>query len=188
MGTIKIFAFSFAPRDWALCNGQLISISQNTALFSLIGTTYGGNGQSTFALPDLRGRTMVGVGQGTGLPVIDWGEVGGTESNTLNNTTMPQHIHGIIPSDVAVKVNVITGGTITNEADNGGNSFSSGGSTANIYSEPGGSTTISKVAGVTNTVSGSSSFIGGNIPFSIRSPYLAMNHCILLYGIFPSRN
>ncbi|MEN2401098.1 tail fiber protein [Flavobacterium sp. MC2016-06] len=183
MGTIKIFAFNFAPRNWALCNGQIMPITQNTALFSLLGTTYGGNGVNTFALPDLRSKTMVGVGQGTGLSTINWGETAGTESTSLNANTMPLHLHGLT---MTASYNAITDGTASNETDNGTNSFSSGGSTANIYSEPGG--TVENVAGVTNTINGTTTGIGSNLPFDLRNPYLAMNHCILLFGIFPSRN
>src|SRR5690242_5317256 len=93
LGEIRIFAGNFAPRGWALCNGQLLAISQNTALFSLLGTTYGGNGQTTFALPDLRGRVPIGTGQGRGLTARNLGEVAGTETLTLDATQMPAHTH-----------------------------------------------------------------------------------------------
>src|SRR4051812_19628298 len=93
LAEIMIFAGNFAPRGWAFCNGQILSIAQNTALFSLLGTTYGGNGQTTFALPDLRGRVPIGVGQGPGLSSISLGEVGGTENVTLLTTQMPMHDH-----------------------------------------------------------------------------------------------
>src|SRR5216117_169121 len=93
IGQIQAFGFSFAPRGWATCSGQILSIAQNTALFSLLGTTYGGNGQTTFALPDLRGRAMIGPGQGPALSSHVLGEVGGTESTTLNPNQMPAHTH-----------------------------------------------------------------------------------------------
>src|SRR5690242_20983611 len=90
---IRMFAGNFAPRNWAFCASQILSIAQNTALFSLLGTTYGGNGQTTFALPDFRGRTPVGWGQGPGLSNYDLGQVGGTETSTLTVQTMPAHTH-----------------------------------------------------------------------------------------------
>jgi microcystin-dependent protein len=188
MGTIKIFAFNFAPRQWAFCDGQLLSIAQNNALFALLGTTYGGDGVTTFALPDLRGRSMIGFGQGPTLSQISLGQRAGTTTASLNTTTMPTHMHpiGTGPAVVTCTVKAIAGGTISNESDNGGNSFSTGGATANIYSEP--NVNYTKVGGVTNTISGSTSAIGGNVPFNIRNPYVGINHCILLSGVFPSRN
>src|ERR1041385_1895796 len=93
LGAICMFGFNFAPRGWAFCNGQILSIAQNTALFSLLGTTYGGNGQTTFALPDLRGRVPVGTGQGPGLPSIQLGEVSGEPTHTLIITEIPAHNH-----------------------------------------------------------------------------------------------
>lgn len=91
IGEIKIFGFNFAPQNYQLCNGQIVSISQNTALFSLLGTTYGGNGQTTFALPDLRGRMPIGQGQGSGLPDYMMGEVSGTTNTTLTTANLPAH-------------------------------------------------------------------------------------------------
>src|SRR6476469_8648149 len=93
LGQIQPFGFGFAPRGWALCNGQIMSISQNTALFSLLGTMYGGNGTTTFALPDLRGRIPISFGQGPGLTPRDQGEMGGEETVTLLSQQMPMHTH-----------------------------------------------------------------------------------------------
>ncbi len=93
LGQIELFPYTFAPRGWAFCNGQILSIAQNTALFSLLGTTYGGNGQTTFALPDLRGRAAVHAGQGPGLSNYTLGESSGTETVTLTQAEMPQHTH-----------------------------------------------------------------------------------------------
>ena len=191
LGTILSFAFNYPPAGWAACNGQLISISQNSALFSLLGTTYGGNGVSTFGLPDLRGRSPIHFGQGLGLTPIVIGESAGTENTTLTTANMPAHIHALTggTATVAVTATAIVGGTITNETDNGNNSFSSGTATANIYSEPGGTGTA-KIAGLaaTATLGGNTAIAGSTIPFSIRDPYLAVNMCIALNGIFPSRN
>jgi microcystin-dependent protein len=192
LGTVKAFAFNFAPRGWAFCQGQLISISQNTALFSLLGTTYGGNGQSTFALPDLRGRTIVHPGTGPGLSPVELGEVSGTENVTLTLNNLPAHVHPLVAGtgagqvSVSTVINALNGGTISNECDNGGNSFSTGGATANMYSEPGG--TPSAIGGITTTISGSTSPVGNNQAFAIRNPYLGINMCICMEGVFPSRN
>src|SRR5689334_14491352 len=104
LASIAIFAGNFAPRGWALCNGQILPIAQNTALFSLLGTTYGGNGQTTFALPDLRGRAPIGTGQGPGLSNVDLGQVGGTENVTLLTSNMPMHNHSLNASSAAADV------------------------------------------------------------------------------------
>src|SRR5437879_11862971 len=104
LGSIIMFAGNFAPRGWALCNGQILPIAQNTALFSILGTTYGGNGQTTFALPDLRGRVPVGSGQGPGLSNYDLGQQGGSESETLTVNQMPEHTHAIT-GEVYITVN-----------------------------------------------------------------------------------
>lgn len=192
LGSIMAFGFTFNPRGWQTCSGQLISIAQNTALFSLLGTTYGGNGQTTFALPDLRGRSMVGVGNGPGLTPIVYGQVGGTENTTLTINNMPQHNHQLIPGaaagqvNLALTANAFTGGTNSNETDNGNNFFASGGATPAIYSEPTANTT--KLGGITASISGSTTIAGGSQAFSIRDPYLGINLCIAMEGIFPSRN
>lgn len=188
MGTIKAFAFPFAPLNWAYCNGQIISIAENATLFSLLGTTFGGDGIQTFALPNLQGRTTIGIGTGGGLAPIVWGQVAGTESTTITTATMPSHTH-VVTAPAAViscSINALAGGTVTNDCDSGSNSFASGGATANIYSEP--NVNYAKVGGVTNTVSGATSFTGNSIPVEIRNPYLGINYCILLSGIFPPRS
>src|SRR3954466_13993392 len=95
IGQISLFGGNFAPRGWAFCNGQLLAISQNTALFSILGTTYGGNGQTTFALPNLRGRMAIGAGTGPGLGAVQLGEQGGTSSVTLTLSNLPAHAHTI---------------------------------------------------------------------------------------------
>jgi microcystin-dependent protein len=192
IGTILGFAFNYAPYGWAFCNGQIIGISQNQTLFALLGTTYGGNGTTTFALPDLRGRSPIHFGQGVGLSPIVLGQVSGTETMTLLQTNLPAHAHTLTGTGTValnLSATTVTGGTITNETDGGNNSFASGGSTPSIYSEPGGSGT-DKIGGITGTgtLGGSTGLTGGTVPFSIRNPYLAINFCIALNGIFPSRN
>ncbi|ACU06859.1 microcystin dependent protein [Flavobacteriaceae bacterium 3519-10] len=109
LGQIAFVAFTFAPKGWAECNGQLLPISQNTALFSLLGTTYGGNGQTTFALPDMRGRVLIHNGQGNGLSNYELGQTGGTENHTLTIAEMPQHIHNVNAVSAEGNQNVPTG-------------------------------------------------------------------------------
>src|SRR5262252_4819881 len=109
LGMIALFGFNFAPRGWAFCNGQLLSIAQNTALFALLGTNFGGNGTSTFGLPDLRGRVPVGFGQGQGLSDITIGEVSGVENLTLLLSNMPSHTHTITLSNLTGVLHVVDG-------------------------------------------------------------------------------
>ncbi len=171
---ILLFAGNFAPRNWAFCQGQILSIAQNTALFSLLGTTYGGNGQTTFALPDLRGRTPVGTGQGAGLSGIDLGEVAGTETVTLIINNMPAHNHVITVNPRAINAAGDTSDPTGAYPANSGaldKEFKATGTLVNM--------------GVANATSG---IAGGSQPFSIRNPYLGMNYIICLNGIFPSRN
>ena len=165
IGQIMIFGFGFAPRNWAFCNGQILAIAQNSALFSLLGTTYGGNGTTTFALPDLRGRVPMQWGQGPGLSDRTQGEVGGQESVALLQTQMPQHTHAALASSAAPAIGVPTG-----------NAWATGGAAA--------------YAASTNTVmaAGALSNAGGGQPHENRAPLLTVNYCIALAGIFPSRN
>ncbi|NTS39379.1 phage tail protein [Flavisolibacter sp. BT320] len=174
MATIILFAGNFAPRGWAFCNGQILSIAQNTALFALLGTTYGGNGQTTFALPDLRGRTPVGTGQGPGLSGIDLGEVAGTETVTLIISNMPAHNHVITVNPKAINAAGDTSNPTGAYLANSGaldKEFKATGTLVNM----GAATATSNIA-------------GGSQPFSIRNPYLGMNYIIAMEGIFPSRN
>jgi len=188
LGTVKAFAFNFSPRGWMFCDGTLLSISQNTALFSLIGTTFGGDGINTFGLPDLRGRTVVHPGTGPGLSPIVYGEVGGNENVSLTQGNLPVHSHALVAGQAicSTVINALSGGTITNDCDNGNNSFANGGATPSIYSEPGG--TASTVGGITSTVSGTTAVAGGSQPFSIRNPYVGIYMSIAIEGVFPQRN
>lgn len=165
LGQIQAFGFNFAPRGWALCDGQLLPISQNTALFSLLGTTYGGDGKTTFQLPDLRGRSMVHIGAGPGLETISWGEKGGRIQMGLTELNMPSHSH-----NVAVAVNTSTGdeSAPTNmiASHNGAFSEDSNGALGGVSQQN----------------------KGGSQSFDIRNPYLGINHSIALQGIFPSRS
>jgi microcystin-dependent protein len=174
---IFIFAGNFAPRGYALCQGQLLPIAQNTALFSLIGTSFGGDGQTTFALPDLRGRAPVGTGQGPGLSNVTLGEQGGSQSITLTTAQMPAHTHSC-----TVTLNAAADGRPSSDSPAGAVLDSTGGT--NIYaSDP--------VAGVTMNPGAATAVVGvagGNQPVSVQNPYLGVNYIIALEGIFPSRN
>jgi microcystin-dependent protein len=177
MATILLFAGNFAPRNWGFCDGSIIAISTNSALFSLLGTTYGGNGTTNFALPDLRGRVAVGAGNGPGLSQYMLGQVGGSETVTLNTQQMPAHNHV-----AQTTVSVGTAGVNANADDPDASLLTT--TTANFYAN--GVAPTGHLAGVTaNTTIGIS---GGNQPVNIQSPYLALNYVICLYGIYPSRN
>ena len=168
IGQMALFPYDFCPRGWTEAAGQIMSIAQNTALFSLLGTTYGGNGQTTFALPDLRGRTPISVAQGPGLSNISLGEVSGTETVTLTQGQMPMHQHAtVVSNQPATHATPGTGMAL-------GQSMNAG---AYVAAAP--NTTLAP------TTSGVS---GGSQPFSIRNPYLGMQWCIALQGVFPSRN
>jgi microcystin-dependent protein len=162
IGEIILFAGNFAPRGWAFCNGQLLAISQNTALFAILGTTYGGNGQTTFALPDLRGRVPIHPGQGPGLSMYDLGQVGGTETVTLNVNEMPQHTHR----------QPATNGEQTTNRPNG--ALPAGGG---VYAEDSDGSMLAPATTV-----------GGSQPHNNIQPYLGVNFIIALEGIFPARN
>ncbi len=167
LGEIRIFGFNFAPRGWALCSGQLLAISQNTALFSILGTTYGGNGTSNFALPDMRGRVALGSGQGPGLSVYALGEQSGVENVTLLVSEMPAHRHAAGCSS-AVGDSYMGSGAVP-ATDAGGNNVYTGASN--------------------NTMNPSSlAIVGGSQPHNNLQPYMAMNYCIALQGVFPARN
>jgi microcystin-dependent protein len=162
LGMIATFGFNFAPRGWAMCNGQILAIAQNTALFSLLGTTYGGNGQTTFALPDLRSRVPTHMGQGPGLSSYALGQTGGSESTTLTVNQMPAHTHTVEAAS-----------TFTSK--NPSNRYPAGGG---AYGDTGDTAMNTTVVGTT----------GGSQPHENLQPYLTLNTCIALQGIFPSRN
>lgn len=160
IGEIKLFAGNFAPRGWAFCNGQLLSIAQNTALFSILGTTYGGNGQTTFALPDLRGRAALGWGDGPATSPVQLGEQGGTETTTLTTANLPPHNHALAVSN----------------GDGGGKSAGYIGS--GVWSDH------TDATAPANTITST----GGGQPFNNRQPYLGLSYIIALEGVYPSRS
>jgi len=168
---IRIFGFNFAPTGWAFCNGQLLPLSQNTALFSLLGTTYGGNGKSNFALPNLQGSAPMHPGQGPGLSLHDLGEQSGTESVTLLQSEMPAHIHTISASTAA--------------ADEEGSKNPAGG----IPGAQQGSNQLYTAlsSNVVATAPQALAPAGGDQPHNNMMPYLTLNFCIALQGVFPPR-
>lgn len=174
IATIMMFGGNFAPKNWAFCAGQLLPIAQNTALFSLIGTYYGGNGTTNFALPNLQGRVAIGAGNGPGLSSYSIGEAGGSESHTLVSTEMAAHTHAAGAVHIPVSNN---NGTLE-EAN--GNILATPGT--EIYATPS-TTPVVNHAGLSATVG----FTGSGAPFSIMQPYLSVNFVICMYGVFPSR-
>ncbi len=192
IGQITTYGFNFAPQNYALAAGQIMSIAQNTALFSLLGTQYGGNGQTTFALPDLRGRVAIGQGQGPGLSNRVIGELAGTETTTLLSTQMPQHVHSLAGATGTLNAVDVKA---TEQSPQPGGYLARGVDTAplpdsipEIYlpAAQGDPATKVPLAGV--NVAGNTQIAGGSQPFSTMQPYLVINYCIALFGIFPSRN
>ncbi|RSZ59197.1 phage tail protein [Massilia atriviolacea] len=164
---IRMFPFNFAPRGWAFCDGQLLPLAQNTALFALLGTTYGGNGMSNFALPNLRDRTPMHPGQGNGLSLHDLGEAGGEASVTLGTAEIPAHTHALRHAGTAATV-AAPGPSV---------SFGSTG-VAQVYASGG---TLAPMA------AGALLPAGSGLPHENRQPYLTFNFCIALQGVFPQR-
>jgi len=179
IGEIKILGFNFAPRGYMTCAGQLLSIAQNTALFSLLGTVYGGNGQQTFGLPNLQGRMPIGQGQGPGLPAYTIGEVAGVPSVTLLTANIPAHIHTL--NTLKVKLQASSGNADEGSPDGNypavatSSMYSGSGATPGVYT-----------GGV--EVSGTTDITGSSLPVQIMNPYLVINYSIATQGIFPSRN
>jgi microcystin-dependent protein len=198
LGQIQAFGFTFAPRGWSFCLGQQISLSQNTALFSLLGTTYGGNGQTTFGLPDLRGRSGIGQGQGPGLSDYQIGQMSGVEATTLTLNNMPIHNHAAVatPTQSTVQINA----TLQANSAAGSNALPATGNylaglsgKTGFYATSAGTTVDLAGVTATGTVNGGTPTVtvgnaGGSMPLSILNPYLALNFCIAVEGIFPSRN
>lgn len=181
LGQVEIFSFNFPPKGWTTCSGQLLPINQNQALFSLLGTNYGGNGQTTFGLPDLQGRVAIGQGQGQGLSSYVLGEKLGTEVHTLVTNEMAAHNHSLNADSTTAatnntdvpSTNVVLGQTVGTQSGVA-NPFA-----LNLYASgiPGGTLDTDSIG-----------LAGGNQPHSNVMPYLALNFCIALIGIFPSRN
>lgn len=194
VGQIIQGGWNFAPRGFALCAGQLLPISQNTALFSLLGTSFGGNGQTTFALPDLRGRSAVGWGQGPGLQDYVLGETVGVENTTLTISNMPIHNHTATFTPTAGTLSAATNKASSQAPAAGsylGKSIDGAiGGTAvpEIYVPSGGTPNLVALAGVNAAGNVTVATNGNGLPFSILNPRLAITIVIALSGIFPSRN
>ncbi|MBW1298287.1 phage tail protein [Aquimarina litoralis] len=188
IGEIRMFGGNFAPRAWAFCEGQLLAISQNDALFSIIGTTYGGDGRTSFALPDLRGRVPIGPGHGPGLTSRRQGQKGGTEYNILNVTQIPSHTHAIAvtnPGEITLPVNTSPGDE--DEANPAAGVLANTGND-NFASSP---TTGAKYSGNNIPVAGTQITIGntgGNQSVNNMQPWLSTYYIICLQGIYPSRS
>jgi microcystin-dependent protein len=172
VGQLMCVGFNFAPKGYAFCDGKLQSIQQNAALFSLLGTTYGGDGRTTFALPDLRGRSPIGMGNGPGLNPVVQGEASGAQQVTLLTSQIPAHNHILAASNTAsstAPMGLVPATT----------SDSAAGAEVSAYG--------TATPGVT-LAANACGLAGGNQPFSIMNPYLGLNWIIALQGIFPSRN
>jgi microcystin-dependent protein len=167
IGQLALVPYNFAPKGWALCNGQLLSIAQNTALFSLLGTTYGGNGTTTFALPDLRGRVTISSGQGPGLSNYVLGQTGGAETQTLTLGQIPAHTHALM-ADTSVG---------TSERPNGAISARDAAGVPHYGTHATGTMSSSGVQAS-----------GGSQPHDTMQPYVTLNWIIALQGVFPSQN
>jgi microcystin-dependent protein len=165
---IRIFPFNFAPRGWAWCDGQLLPLSQNTALFSLLGTTYGGNGKSNFALPDLQGRAPMHPGQGPGLSLHDLGETGGSDTVTLLVSEIPAHPHALQAAGAPATSKTPTGNALARAVG------------ANVYMSASGAPLVSMSDQALRPA-------GGDQPHNNMQPYLTFYFCIALQGVFPPR-
>lgn len=196
MAEIRMFGGNFAPRNWAYCNGQLLSIAQNSALFSLLGTTYGGDGRTTFALPDLRGRVPSGAGSGPGLSTIKLGQRSGIEYLNLGTLQMPSHNHSVL-GDFNTHLTVLVSDNDGNDAKSPNNAFGK-----NVFDDDGSSTkgdfiykktpafgsdqlrsdTVATTASVTIGSAGASQAVNN------MAPWLAINYVICLQGVYPSRS
>ncbi|MGY0041197.1 phage tail protein [Pedobacter sp. NJ-S-72] len=172
LGSIVIFSFGFAPRGYAQCNGQLMPINQNQALFSLLGTTYGGDGRVSFGLPDLRGRTPLHVGSG-----FDQGQKAGEESHTIIPQELPQHLHNVGSGFVKAKA----GGTAANMTTPENNYYAANPALTNRFSNH-------TDTGMYNSAPFNTGNQGGSLAHENRMPFLVLNFTIALTGIFPSRN
>jgi microcystin-dependent protein len=166
LAEIRIFPFNFPPTGWAFCDGQLMPISQNTALFALLGTYYGGDGKSTFGLPNLQGSSPMQTGQGPGLSERFLGEQSGTENVTLLQSEMPNHTHVMSAAPEAAEIKTPTNATLGFSTQ--GNIYASASPNAQMHFQ-------------------SVSLYGGSLPHNNMMPYLTVNFCIALQGIFPQR-
>jgi microcystin-dependent protein len=194
LGQVMWVGFSFCPRGWAQAAGQLLPIAQNTALFSLLGTFYGGNGSTTFALPDLRGRASIGVDQGPGLSDIAQGERGGAETQTLSFAQMPAHSHTATTTLTGLEITSTLYGSSTNNSSTTPNGAALGVSKKQAPAYASGPPNVQMAAdSVSSTVTGTATTTidptnSGTSPVSVRDPYLGLMACIAVSGVFPPRD
>jgi len=179
IGTVCAFGFNYAPVNWMFCQGQSMPIVNYQALFALIGTTYGGDGITTFNLPNLQQRAAIGEGQGPGLNNYVWGQTGGSNSVTLTATNLPGHTHQVSFTFNGSNNAANTGAPVGNftAEEKSGTPYAAPPATANTY--------MGALAAANQPVLGNA---GGNMPLSLQSPSLTMNYCIAVFGLFPSRN
>ena len=176
IGEIRMFAGNFAPKNWAFCTGQTIAIASNTALFSILGTTYGGNGTTTFQLPNLASRVAVGQGQGPGLSYYALGQASGAENVTLTVNQIPAHIHP------AIGTYAPPASSNPGEETNPSGGFMGKPNTGDLYTSP----ANGQMGGT--PVNATLNPVGGSQPHNNQQPYLGMNYVICMYGIYPARN
>ncbi len=192
LASIMLFAGNFAPRGWAFCDGQLLPISQYSALFSLLGTTYGGDGRTTFALPDLRGRAPIGPRNGPGLSDYRLGAKGGVEHVTLNVSEIPSHSHLASITDVAVSLKASSAAanlhTPTAGASLAAGNESTGRTTSPVQMYNEATPDITLAGGSTSATNVTIANTGGNLSHENRQPFLTINYIIALQGVFPSRS
>lgn len=172
LGAVKLFGFNFAPKGYAMCNGQLLSIQQNTALFSLLGTFFGGNGVQNFALPNLQGRVAIGQGQGQGLSAYVIGGQGGVEGVTLTQQTVPTHVHTFNASTANATSGNPSGNVLATVTD-----------ANDVFYAPDAGGFVATTMPATTVAN-----VGQNQPHNNIQPSLCINYCIALQGVFPSRN
>ncbi len=197
IGQILLWPISWAPQNWMLCQGQIIQISSNQALYALIGTTYGGDGTQTFALPDLRGRMPLGAGEGRGLPNTALAQQGGVPYTTLTINNLPSHNHAAVMSSTGLSatttLNVATQGSGSETPTTGASLCASTGGpgAANIYIAPAPTTNVVALGNISTTIGGTGEVTvantGSGLPFDNHSPFLGMNFIICVTGMFPSR-
>ena len=184
IGEIRMFGGNFAPRNWAYCNGQLLSINQNQALFSILGTTYGGDGRTTFGLPDLRGRTAIGQGQGPGLTNRPLGQRLGTTTNTLTFNNLPSHTHTLTTDTTVTKAYIQVSDATADENSPDGNYLTE---VSSVQLYQGNLAANQFLGGSMSAASGQTGMTGAQQPINNRQPYLTVHYIIALFGIFPSR-
>ena len=177
VGEIRMFAGNYAPLNWMLCQGQVLNIGPNQALFSILGTTYGGDGINTFALPNLCGRVPIGQGQGAGLTPKVIGVTGGVENVSLNTSQLPAHTHALMATTATATTSTPSSTVVPATAQLPA-SGASGAKNVNVYAPSSGNPTVTTYTSTS----------GGNQSFSIMQPYLVINYIICINGIYPARN